>query len=87
MLRPLLFSLLLSVAAIAADDQSNTLSSEEKAAGWKLLFDGKSPAGWVAIGKTEFPASGWVVQDGELQLMDGTASVTVHPQVRVAAAG
>ena len=28
-----------------------------------------------------------LVQDGELQLMDGTTSVTVHPQVRIAAAG
>ena len=29
----------------------NTLSDAEKAAGWKLLFDGKSTAGWRNFNK------------------------------------
>ena len=54
-----------SCAAIAAEEP-NTLSAAEKAAGWKLLFDGKTTAGWVGIGKGDFPAKGWEVADGTL---------------------
>jgi len=50
----------------------NVLTDEEKAAGWRLLFDGHTPRGWHAFGKTLFPR-GWQVQNGCL--------------VRVAAAG
>ncbi len=64
MIRSLFFSLALTTPAFCAD---NELSAEEKAAGWQLLFDGKSTAGWVALGKTEFPAKGWVVSEGALK--------------------
>jgi len=47
-------------------DDLNKLSDAEKKDGWKLLFDGKSAAGWRAIGKKEFPAKGWVIRDGLL---------------------
>lgn len=63
-LTTLLFSLALATPIFAAD---NELSADEKAAGWKLLFDGKTTAGWRAIGKPEFPAKGWVVADGLLK--------------------
>ena len=56
---------LTTLAAFAADEP-NTLTPAEKAAGWKLLFDGKTTAGWVAIGKTAFPEKGWRVDDGAL---------------------
>jgi hypothetical protein len=69
MIRPLLFSLCLTLAAATfAADAPNTLTPEEKAGGWKLLFDGSSPAGWVAIGKDSFPSFGWGAKDGELRL-------------------
>jgi hypothetical protein len=55
---------ILSFAAFAGEP--NTLTSEEKAAGWQLLFDGKTTDGWVAIGKTAFPEKGWSVVDGIL---------------------
>jgi hypothetical protein len=54
-----------------AQSAPNTLSAEEKAAGWKLLFDGQSTKGWVAIGKSEFPKDGWSVKDGVLTLAKG----------------
>jgi hypothetical protein len=54
-----------AASAFAADP--NTLTSDEQAAGWKLLFDGKTTTGWRAIGKKEFPAKGWVVEDGTLK--------------------
>jgi hypothetical protein len=31
---------------------------------WKVLFDGKSTAGWRGYNQTKFPDFGWVVQDG-----------------------
>lgn len=63
-IKSLFLSLALVAPAFAAD---NELSADEKAAGWRLLFDGKTTAGWRAIGKDEFPAKGWVVADGALK--------------------
>ncbi len=48
------------VRAAAPD---NTLTAQEKAAGWQLLFDGKTFKGW---GFTEPKTGGWVVQDGTM---------------------
>ena len=45
----------------------NDLTIEEKAQGWKLLFDGKSLNGWRGFRKSEPPAQGWVVEDGTLK--------------------
>lgn len=63
-LLPLLTALALSVAAFG---EPNTLTDAEKSAGWRLLFDGKSTGGWVAIGKDAFPDQGWIVEDGTLK--------------------
>src|ERR1700742_3826251 len=53
-------------AAAVYGAEPNTLTAEEKSAGWELLFDGKTTDGWVAIGKTEFPEKGWSVANGIL---------------------
>ena len=37
--------------------------------GWRLLFDGKTTAGWRGFGMSEFPKQGWVVEDGCLHLL------------------
>lgn len=58
---------LAAFTAFAFADAPNTLTADEQAAGWKLLFDGKTTAGWRGIGKGEFPAKGWVVEDGVLK--------------------
>ena len=58
---------LAAFTAFAFADAPNTLTADEQAAGWKLLFDGKTTAGWRGIGKSEFPAKGWVVEDGVLK--------------------
>ncbi len=60
-------SALLFCAAIANAGEPNKLTEQESAAGWKLLFDGTSTAGWVGIGTTEFPAKGWSASDGTLR--------------------
>jgi hypothetical protein len=57
--------LLTSLIVFAADPAPNTLTEEEKAAGWKLLFDGKTMAGWRNYQKPDI-APGWKVENGEL---------------------
>ena len=57
-------ALLLTVAALgltSAQDQPNTLTRQESAEGWKLLFDGKTMTGWEMHN-----ADNWSVKDGSL---------------------
>ena len=44
--------------------EPNTLTSSEKAEGWRLLFDGKTTKGWRGMKKDSFPRSGWDIADG-----------------------
>jgi hypothetical protein len=70
-LRPLAI-LLLAVAgsAVTAGQSSpiNTLTAAERQEGWKLLFDGKSLAGWRAYDPSIDPAKGWKAEDGCLKI-------------------
>lgn len=60
-----LTGLLLVVASFArAAEPPNTLTEQEKQEGWRLLFDGKTTAGWMTI-KRE-PVPGKNIQDGSL---------------------
>jgi hypothetical protein len=64
----LLFSLLAIAGLIlAADTKPNTLTAKEKAAGWRLLFNGTSFDGWRGYRQTGPPASGWEIKDGLLK--------------------
>jgi hypothetical protein len=45
----------------------NVLSAQEKADGWKLLFDGKSLDGWHSYLQSG-PGKAWKVQDGSIML-------------------
>jgi hypothetical protein len=47
------------------DAVANELSSDEKSAGWTLLFDGKTLDGWRSY-RAEAPPAGWEVKDGLL---------------------
>ena len=49
-----------------AETPPNTLTEAERAAGWRLLFDGETPAGWRGYNREAFPDTGWAVIDGAL---------------------
>jgi hypothetical protein len=53
--------------AAESDENLNTLTDQEKAAGWKLLFDGKTTDGWRAYRGKSMPDR-WQVVDGTLVL-------------------
>lgn len=52
-------------SVLMAQERSNTLTAREKAAGWKLLFDGTSLDGWRNY-KTKGAPEGWSAVDGTL---------------------
>ena len=59
-------SVILSVSFMSCDMQKhNTLTDEEMAAGWKLLFDGETLNGWRDYNGAELTAP-WVVENGTL---------------------
>lgn len=49
----------------ATDTSPNTLSAADSAAGWRLLFDGRTKTGWRGWRKDSVPP-GWQVVDGAL---------------------
>src|SRR5918911_660937 len=62
----LALSVIAAAAANAADDRPlNTLTPKEKAAGWRLLFDGKTTNGWRGFRQQTIP-DGWQAVDGSL---------------------
>lgn len=59
--------------------KDNTISEEEAANGWKLLWDGKTSSGWRGIKRPDFPPTGWEIKDGVLLINEsgGGESATV----------
>ena len=53
------------------DDRTNQLTDYEKKNGWRLLFDGKTNAGWKGATSATFPTKpgGWVVRDGTMTIL------------------
>src|SRR5437667_10174899 len=45
----------------------NTLAASERAAGWRLLFDGRTFAGWRGLGYDTVPTSHWAIVDGAIK--------------------
>ena len=63
--------LLVALFIASARGEDNMLTSSEKAAGWKLLFDGKSLKGWRSYAKPDGPKKGWEVENGTLKCVAG----------------
>lgn len=60
----------LTASARAADDKpTNTLTAAEKAAGWKLLFDGKTTEGWRKF-KGKDVGDRWKVEEEGVLVFD-----------------
>jgi hypothetical protein len=59
-----IIALWLKAAPLPSPGQ-NTLTSDEVAAGWRLLFDGRSLAGWRGYRRTSPPGS-WRIENGSL---------------------
>jgi len=45
----------------------NTLTAAERAAGWRLLFDGRTLRGWRGLGYDSVPTAHWVVVEGAIK--------------------
>lgn len=70
-------------AAMPVGAAPNTLTAEEQAAGWRLLFDGTTLSGWRGYGRQDLPET-WAVMDGAITHpteggdMDGGDILTVE---------
>ncbi|NIJ19086.1 hypothetical protein FHS95_000755 [Sphingomonas naasensis] len=67
--------------ATALEPQSwlaNRLSDGERRAGWKLLWDGKTGAGWRSAKGGAFPAKGWAIRDGVLSVEGGGGDIVTE---------
>jgi len=61
----LLLTVVTLIIAAPAQDKTpaNQLTSDEEAAGWRMLFDGKTFDGWRGFHSDKVPA-GWAIEDG-----------------------
>jgi hypothetical protein len=45
----------------------NTLTSAEQRDGWRLLFDGKTFAGWRGLGYDSIPRAHWKIENASIK--------------------
>ena len=60
------------VFALNADAAVNTLNEDQKAKGWRMLFNGKNLDGWRTYPKAGTIGKAWAVKDGILTKVAGT---------------
>lgn len=78
-----LFTFLVAMPGFAqekrqADVIDNTLSDEEKANGWTLLWDGKTSEGWRGANLKGFPEKGWSIENGILKVAKSTGGESTN---------
>lgn len=63
-------------ADTTSGQQPNTLTDAERAAGWRLLFDGRTLEGWRGYGRPDVP-DGWAAAEGAItRVGDGGDLIT-----------
>lgn len=76
----------MSSSASSAVAGPNQLSAAERQAGWRLLFDGQSFAGWRGLGYDSVPSAHWRIVDGSIQKI-ASGSVPKMPDGQPASGG
>jgi hypothetical protein len=71
--------LLAGAGALGAQGTLNTLTAAQKKEGWRLLFDGKTTAGFRGY-KTDTVPAAWHVVDGVLTKTVGTGDIVTKEQ-------
>ena len=66
------------VMQTTSEECTNSLTAEEEAAGWRLLFDGESLDNWRNYQEQE--VSGWGVQDGCLAWLESEGDIISREQ-------
>lgn len=62
---------------------TNRLSAAERRAGWTLLWDGRTSAGWHSVLGSTFPQTGWSIRDGVLSTEgDGGGDIVTQRSYR-----
>lgn len=71
----------LALAPLAVPAQEvNTLTDAEAAAGWQLMFDGKTLAGWHSFKKSVISESGWIIKDSSIYLRGPAVGALLAPE-------
>ena len=66
MILPLLVALV-AQGTLSPPVAPNAVTPAERAAGWRLLFDGRTLRGWRGLGYDSVPTAHWVVVDGAIK--------------------
>ncbi|HYP14584.1 MAG TPA: DUF1080 domain-containing protein [Bryobacteraceae bacterium] len=64
-----LFVFLTLCSCLPAQEAHNQLTSEEKASGWKLLFDGKTFTHWIDPLKRNPQGKSWAIENGSIKAL------------------
>jgi hypothetical protein len=59
----------LPAVPVAQSAEPNRLTTEERRAGWRLLFDGTTSAGWLEVTGKPFPTNCWTIENGCLKAL------------------
>lgn len=62
--------------------EPNTLTAADRAAGWKLLFDGASGEGWAHEDGVGIPREGWRVEGGALHVQPDARAEGIRTEER-----